>query len=149
MKDFKQQECPSCIAIMRPIPLSICFFLLGVLCLILGVIWIISAAFAYNTEAFRYDNLCEMNEKCTFRFEVEHDLEKPVYLYYRIEGFYQAYRRYIKSRSDAQLMDENVNDYDKLGDCSPMISLNDDNDKSDVYLPCGLIALSFFNGFIF
>eukprot|EP00012_Vannella_robusta_P013539 CAMPEP_0206200608 /NCGR_PEP_ID=MMETSP0166-20121206/10985_1 /ASSEMBLY_ACC=CAM_ASM_000260 /TAXON_ID=95228 /ORGANISM="Vannella robusta, Strain DIVA3 518/3/11/1/6" /LENGTH=235 /DNA_ID=CAMNT_0053618987 /DNA_START=108 /DNA_END=812 /DNA_ORIENTATION=- len=131
---------------MRPLPMAICLAILGVICVIFGIIWGVSASFAKESLTYRYDNLCDLNRKCTFRFELEEDLEAPVYLYYRIEGFYQAYRKYYGSRSFSQLRGENANDYDTLGGCTPKISEDDEeNDPSAVFLPCGLIATSFFN----
>eukprot|EP00339_Tiarina_fusa_P006716 CAMPEP_0117016316 /NCGR_PEP_ID=MMETSP0472-20121206/12880_1 /TAXON_ID=693140 ORGANISM="Tiarina fusus, Strain LIS" /NCGR_SAMPLE_ID=MMETSP0472 /ASSEMBLY_ACC=CAM_ASM_000603 /LENGTH=272 /DNA_ID=CAMNT_0004720331 /DNA_START=1 /DNA_END=816 /DNA_ORIENTATION=- len=144
--DFKQQECWSCIAIMRPIPMALCLIILGIICLAFGIIWGVSASFAKESLAYRYDNLCDLNHKCTFRFKLEEDLEAPVYLYYRLEGYYQAYRRYYSSRSFPQLRGENVNDYDELGGCTSKIAEDDEmDDPSAVFLPCGLIATSYFN----
>jgi len=146
MYDFKQQELYSCMAIMRPLPLACCFILLGIICLAFGAIWIGSASVAKESKVYRYDNLCDLNTKCTFRFELEEDLEAPVYLYYRLENYYQAYRRYFTSRSSSQLMGNNPNDYDTLGACAPRISEDDDmHDPSAVYLPCGLVGYSYFN----
>ena len=147
MYDFKQQKCWSCMAIMRPSVLAFCLLMLAVLCLSLGIVWIVFASLAKETATFRYDNLCELHHKCTFRFEVEEDMKAPVYLYYRIEGFYQGYRRYFASQSNGQLQGKNANTFSKLGGCSPRISEGGDiSDPSAVYLPCGLIATSYFNG---
>jgi len=136
-------------AIMRPMVFGVCLFFLALICAALGIIWIIFASLATETVAYRYDNVCEHNHKCTFRFEVEEKMEKPVYLYYRMENYYQGYRRYVSSRSDRQLRGDlgvDVNNYETLGACDSRISEDDEeNEPSAVFLPCGLIAYSYFN----
>lgn len=128
--------------------MALCLILLGILCITFGIIWAVSASFAKESLVYRYDNLCDLNRKCTFRFELEEDLEAPVYLYYRIEGYYQAYRRYYSSRSYRQLRGDQPNDYELLDGCTPKISEDDEmDDPSAVFLPCGLVSYSYFNGF--
>jgi hypothetical protein len=69
----------------------------------------------------------------------------PVYVYYRLENFYQNHRRYVKSRNDAQLRGSVVNLKSDLTDCAPFASVGDSSSPNDFYLPCGLIARSLFN----
>jgi len=71
------------------------------------------------------------------------DMKAPVYMYYKLENFYQNHRRYVKSRSDAQLAGD-TEDTDSLGNCDPYKSLNDTDNDEDIFLPCGLIARSMF-----
>lgn len=68
----------------------------------------------------------------------------PVYFYYQLDNFFQNHRRYVSSRSDAQLSGSNVTLAELLssGVCSPL-----DNAGGGLPLnPCGLIAGSMFNG---
>lgn len=67
-------------------------------------------------------------------------MEKPVFVYYELDNFYQNHRRYVKSRSDRQLRGDVVSE-SQLSDCEPKLK---DGDK--FLWPCGLIAHSFFNG---
>jgi hypothetical protein len=108
----------------------------------------------------RYDETCadlRKNEKNKYvacnvtdiEVKVDEDIEKPVYLYYQLENFYQNHRRYVQSRDDLQLHGEKRS-FDDVGDCKPFRSTGDRDDDAntgldDVYAPCGLIAWSMFN----
>lgn len=78
---------------------------------------------------------------CTVSFTVAEKMEQPVYLYYQLENFYQNHRRYVQSRSDAQLRGE-IKSGSALDDCRPLT----DGPGATTRNPCGLIAGSFFNG---
>lgn len=149
MRAVKQQHLHAWTPIITACPLISFLFVMSLVCFIIGSVWV---GFTYGqvvqTKVFRYDNLCLIGSKCTFRFRVEEDLKQPVFLYYYLEEFYQNHRRYAQSRHDGQLRgDVTVNDYGTLnGNCDPTTSLGDSHDSNKVFLPCGLIALSFFNG---
>lgn len=93
----------------------------------------------------RYDDICgEPNGACMVTLEIPRDMEAPIYFYYQLTNFFQNHRRYVKSRSDAQLSgqgDLSISDYN---DCSPMA--NSLVEPSKRLYPCGLIANSFFTG---
>lgn len=73
-------------------------------------------------------------------------MKAPVYVYYRLENFYQNHRRYVKSRNDAQLRGESITSKAALADCAPKLGLNpNSNDPNQFFLPCGLIANTVFN----
>ena len=71
-----------------------------------------------------------------------------MYFYYGLSNFYQNHRRYVKSRSDSQLL----GDLRKgLEDCAPYTTADYKNASGSLvkdvpYAPCGAIANSFFNG---
>lgn len=70
-------------------------------------------------------------------------VDKPVYVYYEVDNFYQNHRRYVKSRSEKQLTGSvlnNIND-PNLADCDPLRTRN-----GSILQPCGLVAQSYFNG---
>lgn len=79
---------------------------------------------------------------CTLTFNIEEDMDGPVYLYYQLENFYQNHRRYVKSRSDSQLRGDILGEGD-LSDCDPLKERD-----GKILSPCGLIAQSFFNDVI-
>ena len=35
--------------------------------------------------------------------DIPKDMDAPIYVYYKLDNFYQNHRRYVKSRSDIQL----------------------------------------------
>lgn len=94
---------------------------------------------------------------CLITFEIDEDMKAPVYVYYQLDNFYQNHRRYVASRSDAQLRGDASA---STSDCSPLKVTNEDvikyNSTSSTPLvsskkpynlnPCGLIANSLFNG---
>ena len=43
----------------------------------------------------------------------------PIYVYYQLDNFYQNHRRFVKSRSNEQLMGNNLSVAD-LDDCDPV-----------------------------
>jgi hypothetical protein len=139
------------------------FFLIGLALIGFGVALIaINANIVEVTQ--RYDDLdaCEtVPGTCTVKFEVTKDMEQPIFFYYEIENFYQNHRRYINSRSSTQLAGETATSSSEIkaleDACSPVVT-NADMGKTigadgttslakttDIAIPCGLIAKSFFN----
>ena len=54
---------------------------------------------------------------------IDTEIKAPVFVYYQLENFYQNHRRYVKSRSNAQLLGENLAIGDSsLTDCDPIIT---------------------------
>ena len=56
---------------------------------------------------------------CIINIKVESDMAAPIYVYYAIDNFYQNHRRFVKSRSNEQLMGNNLSVAD-LDDCDPV-----------------------------
>eukprot|EP01090_Pellita_catalonica_P016200 TRINITY_DN4579_c0_g1_i1.p1 TRINITY_DN4579_c0_g1~~TRINITY_DN4579_c0_g1_i1.p1 ORF type:complete len:341 (-),score=54.01 TRINITY_DN4579_c0_g1_i1:204-1226(-) len=146
LSKFKQQELRACQPILTPIPVIISLFLIGVVFVLLGILMVVSSSTVVEFEE-RYDDVCEdkMGGKCTITFDITKDMKKPVYMYYKLSNYYQNHRRYVKSRSDAQLRGEDISSTGDLDDCSPVITKDDTGDDADILLPCGLIAWSVFN----
>lgn len=135
---------------MTPYPFTLCLLFLAVCCLVIGAAFIASTSLVVETPTYRYDNLCSHGDKCTFRFEIEKDMNSPIYFYYQLDGYYQNHRQYKNSVSYKQLRGVDPNNVDSLSSCNPKITLKDgQHSPSDVYLPCGLQAISYFNGFPF
>lgn len=152
---FKQQRLPA----WRPVP-SICatitiFLLFGIIFLIIGAIVLI-----YSQDIFelttQYDTKCKLTN-CEIQFEIDRDLNTTVMFYYQLSNFYQNHRRYVKSKSNDQLLG-NYLSADKIkSECdpvylnkhikSPLLNMykNETLNDEDPAFPCGLIAKSFFN----
>lgn len=68
--------------------------------------------------------------QCQITFEITQDMQPPIYVYYELDGVYQNHRRYVKSRSDAQLKGELQDIKDaatarkQLGACEPQLFYN-------------------------
>ncbi|KAH7484774.1 hypothetical protein KRP22_005938 [Phytophthora ramorum] len=93
---------------------------------------------------------------CRITFTIEKEMKAPVYLYYQLDNFYQNHRRYVQSRSDAQLRGDATA---STSDCSPLTTTGGgmskynstaedaigSNSTDYTLMPCGLIANSLFN----
>ncbi|KAL7686116.1 putative CDC50/LEM3 family protein [Plasmopara halstedii] len=93
---------------------------------------------------------------CRITFRIEKEMKAPIYLYYQLDNFYQNHRRYVQSRSDAQLRGDAAA---STSDCSPLTTSGTGvnkynstaqtpigNNQTDyILMPCGLIANSLFN----
>ncbi|KAG7394824.1 Cell cycle control protein 50A [Phytophthora boehmeriae] len=93
---------------------------------------------------------------CRITFKIDKEMKAPVYLYYQLDNFYQNHRRYVQSRSDAQLRGDASA---STSDCSPLEKSGTgyskynstattpigDNTTDYTLMPCGLIANSLFN----
>ena len=100
-----------------------------------------------------------IDNECTITLVLDTRIEAPIYVYYQLENFYQNHRRYVKSRSNSQLLGEELPEAD-LKDCDPIITneqlqftesieKNGEGwvllDPKEPAFPCGLVAKSFFN----
>lgn len=154
---FKQQRLPAWQPILTPFWVIVTFLVIGIVFLPLGVVLktesdsIVEYSIQYDGEgtAAEYAS-CQLanasvSKVCTLSFKVNKAMKAPVYLYYQLDNFYQNHRRYVKSRSDSQLMGE-VLPASSLSDCEPLTSITV-NGQTYTLSPCGLIANSFFNDF--
>jgi len=82
---------------------------------------------------------------CTQNLNVEQDMEKSTFTYYRLTDYYQNHRRYVKSRDDVQLLAARESDLrEPATDCKPYSFVNE-----QPIAPCGAIANSLFNDTFF
>lgn len=88
--------------------------------------------------------------QCEIEFEIEQDVEGPVYFYYKLTNFFQNHRVYVKSRDNKQLSgstDITASNLDSS--CEPFRTQKVKNSAGeDVEVPiapCGTIANSLFN----
>ena len=101
------------------------------------------------------ESLCARNNSCIISFNLPSAMNAPIYLLYRLDDFYQNHRRYVQSKSNAQLLGHVITAIDALI-CYPYITNSDmkktlawDNvttlDPNAIASPCGAIAYTFYN----
>lgn len=143
----------------RPVPsfgsTMVIFGVFGVIFLTLGItLYVMSESIQGVTQ--EYDSKCAIksDSDCVIDIVLENDITAPVYVYYQLDNFYQNHRRYVKSRSNEQLMGNNMSVND-LDDCDPIKTNKDlgegvgsfsgkDLVSDDAAYPCGLVAKSVF-----
>jgi len=167
--DFKQQRLKAWQPILTPTWVIITFACVGIIFMVIGILVLIASGEVVEKTSNEYQNLlpvpgtassCVQGEKSTgssclvqISMTVEDDMDSPVYMYYQLSNFYQNHRRYVKSRSDTQLRND---DLTKTDGCDPLadrtcpgVGTNAaagavGSTSCSVY-PCGLIAWSVFN----
>jgi hypothetical protein len=151
---FKQQRLPA----WRPVPtilsIIITFSFFGVAFIFLGVVLLIYSK-KIKFEEVDYTD-CKVGENCTKSLIIKEDISKPVYVYYQLDGFFQNSRRYVKSKEVAQLTGDKpyskencdpVETNEEMGFSNETKSMNNETylNPSDIAIPCGLMAKTFFN----
>lgn len=144
--DFQQQRLKAWQPLLTPNYVLAVFGFIGVLFVILGIVILTASNSVKEQTSDAYETKCPRPTPgqavtCTYNLDltIEHDMEPPIYVYYKLTNFYQNHRRYVKSRSDAQLKGDD--NYDSSA-CDPLEKYGDQN---KVLYPCGLIAQSVFN----
>eukprot|EP00758_Cryptobia_borreli_P011753 Tbor_TRINITY_DN5690_c4_g1::TRINITY_DN5690_c4_g1_i1::g.9363::m.9363 len=170
---FRQQKLASFYPKHSPIAVSIAMFMCALILIPIGIL-VISVSESIFEKRIRYDHI----SKCTFRnnhglkkFAVGKDnntqgcrtilfftidkaipasVDSPLFMYYRINGYYQMHRRYQKSRDDVQLLGNKKDKTSISSDCMPFrwpgdVSGAGADTVEAVYSPCGMIAWSMFN----
>jgi hypothetical protein len=94
----------------------------------------------------RYDDKCAEGEECIVPMMVHKRLFGRIALLYRLEGFYQNHRLMFNSRSFPQLKGEYATNGDLQG-CEPLIWKDGVERPENLYIPCGLLAVSFFTDY--
>ena len=101
---------------------------------------------------------------CTVTLPTDANLEPPIYFYYELNNYFQNHRVYLESRDDDQLYGT-WKTVDQLSSCNPIIKNSDllgsgfifdtllngnkiQDYPNDPATPCGLIAQTFFTGFV-
>ena len=146
----------------RPVPTIkstvLCLEITGAIFMFIGIIIFLFSKKIKQIE-IRYDDNenCQIGTTCDIKFNIPFDMQKNIFVYYRLKNFYQNHRRYIKSKSSKQLKGNFLKEDEIKNDCEPIILNKDiylgvksyDNsitlNPDDVAHPCGLIAKSFFN----
>ena len=154
---FKQQMLPA----WRPVPsfgsTMIIFGIFGLIFLTLGITLYVMSERIQGI-VMQYDKCGPADgSTCELTINIESDIPAPVYVYYQLDNFYQNHRRYVKSRSNEQLMGNDL-PLDQLDDCDPIKTNADtgrktnkagitwtEDDLAKPAYPCGLVAKSLFN----
>ncbi|XP_021904737.1 putative ALA-interacting subunit 2 [Carica papaya] len=150
---FTQQNLPACKPVLTPRWVITSFLLLGMIFIPIGLV---SLRASHNVIEIvdRYDAECVPDEfsgnkvsyisdssipkNCTRFLKVHKHMKAPIYVYYHLDNYYQNHRRYVKSRSDQQLL--KGLDYVATSSCQPA-----EFNNGLPIVPCGLIAWSLFN----
>ncbi|XP_038622263.1 cell cycle control protein 50C-like isoform X1 [Tachyglossus aculeatus] len=148
---LKQQQLPAWKPVLTASTVLSGFFTIGGFCLGMGILLILSAKSVQEIE-INYTEICSNCSKlrenssnfekecdCSIPFSISKKMKGNVFLYYKLHNFYQNHRRYVISRSDAQLLGENVKKVEST--CAPFTAYANGTPIS----PCGAIANSMFN----
>ncbi|KAK9149960.1 hypothetical protein Syun_008269 [Stephania yunnanensis] len=149
---FTQQELPACKPILTPKWVVSAFILVSVIFIPIGVASLLASRDVveivdrYETECIpeplRGDKVgfiqSAANKTCERKITVPKRMKSPIYVYYQLDNFYQNHRRYVKSRSDAQL--KSLKEENETKSCDP-----EGTSGGKPIVPCGLIAWSLFN----
>ncbi|KAK7827700.1 putative ala-interacting subunit 2 [Quercus suber] len=77
-------------------------------------------------------------KNCSRTLKVNRYMKAPIYIYYQLDNYYQNHRRYVKSRSDQQLLHG-------LGSNKTSLCKPEQSNNGLPVVPCGLVAWSLFN----
>ncbi|KAK9906827.1 hypothetical protein WJX75_008713 [Coccomyxa subellipsoidea] len=154
-----QQELPACKPSLTPFAVISIFTIIGAAFIPIGYACL-KASQQVVEASVRYDDVClpggshEEQEQsllqtngsgsaCVVTVTVPRRMSAPVFMYYELDNFYQNHRRYMTSRSDAQLRGSSVSAASLHKSCDPQATLN--GSANAVIEPCGLVAWSYFN----
>lgn len=150
---FTQQSLPACKPVLSPGWVIGIFLLMGTVFIPTGFITlrtssnVVEIVDRYDTdcipESFRSNKVAYMKDSslpknCSRFLKIEKHMKAPIYIYYQLDNFYQNHRRYVKSRSDQQLL--HGLKYNDTSSCQP-----EEFSNGHPIVPCGLIAWSLFN----
>ena len=111
----------------RPVPsfgsTMIIFGIFGIIFLTLGITLYVMSERIQGV-SLQYNDKCLIGKAgvespCKQTIVIDSDIPPPIYAYYQLDNFYQNHRRYVKSRSNEQLMG-NWLDVSALDDCDPI-----------------------------
>ncbi|KAA3479084.1 LEM3 (ligand-effect modulator 3) family protein/CDC50 family protein isoform 2 [Gossypium australe] len=150
---FTQQSLPACKPVLTPEWVIMTFLFIGFIFIPVGLVTlrashsVVEIVERYDIgcvpEPFRIDKVSYIQDdsipkNCSLSFKVPKYMKAPIYIYYQLDNYYQNHRRYVKSRSDKQLL--HGQNQHGISSCQP-VEVNNDRP----IIPCGLIAWSLFN----
>ncbi|KAK2450633.1 Putative ALA-interacting subunit 2 [Trifolium repens] len=150
---FTQQNLPACKPVLTPAAVISTFLLMGFIFIPVGLVTL-RASYSVVEIVDRYDIECvpeeyrsnkvayvkddSVSKNCSRFLKVPKSMRAPIFIYYQLDNYYQNHRRYVKSRTDRQLL--HGLGYNDTSSCRPL-EFSDDLP----IVPCGLIAWSLFN----
>lgn len=140
---FAAQRLKAYQPLLAPRPIIGCYIGFGLAFLTCGTVLTLAQSGVQEHLVDYTDTAVNHHNVGTFDIRIEEDMEAPIWVYYQLDGFHQNHRRYIKSRSHAQLKEGNgpaktsEQDYPE---CYPWITTD-----GRVNYPCGVVARSVFN----
>ena len=147
--DFQQQRLRAWQPALTPRHVVIVFVILGVLFIPIGAA-LLYASSTVHYEEFRYDQICGSPTHngaltpCTFNINITHNMNPPIYFYYKLVNFYQNHRRYVTSQSIYQLHGDSNPDTSECTPNPPWEYYWNNGIQQTIY-PCGAISGSYFN----
>ncbi|XP_061484225.1 cell cycle control protein 50C-like isoform X2 [Rhineura floridana] len=148
---LKQQKLPAWKPQLTPAPVLSSFFIISLFCLAMGIALILAATSVKEIK-INYSEICshcsklrensfnwEKECQCFTNFTLQENMQGDVFMYYGLHNFYQNHRRYVHSRSDAQLLGRKANIQNS--NCAPFATY----ENGTPVAPCGAIANSMFN----
>ncbi|XP_073701445.1 transmembrane protein 30C [Garra rufa] len=151
---FKQQRLPAWSPSLTPQTVLPTFYILFLVCLLLGIWLLITVENTYElkvdyTDAgtcgqcstMRNHGIHRLDCYCEVSFNVPKTFSGDVFFYYGLRNFHQNLRRYMDSRDDTQMVGRKNNLKAPSSYCAPF-----DYDANRVPIaPCGAVANSMFN----
>ncbi|XP_039059340.1 putative ALA-interacting subunit 2 isoform X1 [Hibiscus syriacus] len=150
---FTQQRLPACKPVLTPPWVITIYFLIGFIFVPIGLFTLRASHSVVEIDE-RYDIECvptqyrvdkvsyiqndSIPKNCSLLFKVDKYMKAPIHIYYQLDNYYQNHRRYVRSRSDQQLL--HGRNSHGTSSCQPVESSN-----NQPIVPCGLIAWSLFN----
>ncbi|KAG5006527.1 hypothetical protein JHK85_025069 [Glycine max] len=125
---FTQQNLPACKPVLTPAAVVEIVDRYDIDC--------VPEDFRSNKVAYIKDDSIAKN--CSRLLKVLKPMKAPIYIYYQLDNYYQNHRRYVKSRSDLQLL--HGLGYNDTSSCKPL-----ESSHNLPIVPCGLMAWSLFN----
>lgn len=136
---FKQQKLCHCSFFLNPITSAIFYFILSAICLLIGVMYVVTNKDVWERE-IRYDDKCDGEEICNITLDVDEDLEdSELFVYYKLTNVYQSNFMFTSSKNWDQL-EGNYQTGKKLKQCKPLDTID-----GSVIAPCGAVPYSVFN----
>lgn len=153
---FGQQSIPAWQPVLAPRWTIIGLVVLGIVCVTLGTVLtlasnsVVECSIRYNDPSKDCGDACVntiilTKDHCQGPLQTIKDTDYipgKSFLYYALTQFHQNHRRYLLSRSEAQLAGDAIIDPDLLKDCEPALM---SEDGYTILSPCGLAAKSVFN----
>jgi len=141
---FTRQRLKAWQPILAPRRVISCYIASGVLFFSIGIVLLLTSRTVEEHVVDYTDLPTNRHGVGTFDIKVDRDMEPPIWVYYQLDGFHQNHRRYVTSRSNAQLSEGDVptpkTSEEDLKECKPWVSTGD-----RINYPCGVVARSVFN----